>query len=86
MDMQFVHSIKKSDKDDAIAKIIVLLGKSLGLTVLAEGVETEQQLEFLANQMCDEVQGYYFHKPMPAEELKKILLTQADRSVVSSVR
>lgn len=73
VDMQFIHSISQSDKDDAIVKIIVQLGKNLGLSVIAEGVETEPQLNFLTTQLCDEVQGYYFYKPMPSHEMEQIL-------------
>lgn len=73
MDMQFVHGIEGSEKDRAIAKIIINLAKSLGLEVIAEGVETVTQLEFLKQSMCDEVQGYYYYKPMPAEEIEKLM-------------
>jgi diguanylate cyclase (GGDEF)-like protein len=65
MAMQFVHGIPASVKDEAIAKVIINLAGSLGLKVIAEGVETECQFEFLKNRVCDEVQGYYFYKPMP---------------------
>ncbi len=78
MDMQFVHSISKSLKDDAIARIIIQLARNLDLKVIAEGVETETQLNFLTNQVCDEVQGYYYYKPMPAAEIETILLAQND--------
>ncbi len=73
IDMQFVQGIEDSEKDQAITKIIINLGKSLGLEVLAEGVETESQLDFLNEKMCDDVQGYLFYKPMPAAEIEKIL-------------
>ncbi|MEL7609269.1 MAG: EAL domain-containing protein [Bacillota bacterium] len=73
MDMQFVRDIEGTDKDKAIAKIIINLAKSLDLRVVAEGVETETQLNFLSERMCDEVQGYFYFRPMPAEELEKIL-------------
>jgi EAL domain-containing protein (putative c-di-GMP-specific phosphodiesterase class I) len=52
------------------------MGKSLNLDVLAEGIETQKQLEFLKNSKCGEGQGYYFSKPMSAEELE-VLLKQA---------
>lgn len=71
--MEFVQGISVSKKDEAIAKSIITLADSLGLGVIAEGVETEQQLYFLENKMCDEVQGFYYYRPMPAEELEKIL-------------
>lgn len=73
IDMQFVHGIEGSEKDQAITKVIINLAKNLGLEVLAEGVETMPQLEFLNKKMCDEVQGYYYFKPMTAEEIEKIL-------------
>lgn len=72
IDMQFIQGIEGSEKDQAITKIIINLAKSLRLEVLAEGVETTPQLEFLNQGMCDEVQGYYYYKPMPAEEIEKL--------------
>ena len=72
--MQFVHGITDvSSKDKAIATIIIQLAKSLDLNVIAEGAETESQVEFLNLQQCDEIQGFYYYRPMPAEELEKIL-------------
>lgn len=73
IDMQFVQGIECNEKDRAITMTIINLAKSLGLNVLAEGVETEAQLEFLKEKMCDSVQGYYYYKPMSAEELEEIL-------------
>lgn len=72
--MQFIHGITESkSKDRAIAKIIIQLAKSLELNVIAEGVETRAQVEFLRKYLCDEIQGFYYYKPMPAEEIEKIL-------------
>lgn len=73
MDMQFVHGIEGSDKDKAITKVIINLAKNLGLKVIAEGVETETQLNFLYQKMCDEVQGFYYFRPMPAEQVEAAL-------------
>ena len=73
IDMQFVQGIENSEKDRAITKIIINLAKSLGLKVIAEGVETLPQLEFLNQRMCDEVQGFYYYKPMPAEEIDDLI-------------
>lgn len=73
IDMQFVQGIEGNEKDQAITKVIINLAKNLGLEVLAEGVETAPQLEFLNQRMCDEVQGYYYYRPMPAEEIEKLL-------------
>ncbi|MGI6751873.1 MAG: EAL domain-containing protein [Anaerovoracaceae bacterium] len=73
IDMQFIQGIEKSEKDRAITKVVINLAKSLGMEVLAEGVETEPQLDFLNQRMCDEVQGFYYYKPMPAEEFEELL-------------
>ncbi len=73
MDMQFVRSIEGGRKDRAIVKVIINLAKNLGIKVIAEGVETELQKSFLQGKMCDEVQGYYFYRPMPGEELEAVL-------------
>jgi diguanylate cyclase (GGDEF)-like protein len=74
MDMQFVRGLEENEKDQAITKVIINLAKSMNLKVIAEGVETKGQLDFLSQRLCDEVQGYYFYKPMPAEEIEKVLI------------
>lgn len=76
IDMAFIHAIETSDKDKAITVVIINLAKSLGLNVLAEGVETAPQLEFLNQKMCDHAQGYYYYKPMSAKEIEKTLRKQ----------
>ena len=77
IDMPFVQGIESSEKDRAITKVIIHLAGNLGLDVLAEGVETASQSEFLHRQMCDEAQGYYYYKPMPAEEVEGLLRSGA---------
>ena len=74
MAMEFVQGIENGTKDEAIAMVIINLAKSLGLRVIAEGVETKGQLEFLTKGICDDVQGYYFHRPMPVEEVEMLML------------
>lgn len=76
IDMQFVHGIEGSQKDRAITNVIINLAKSLNLDVIAEGVESQGQIEFLNQKMCDEAQGFYYYKPMPADELEAILKEQ----------
>lgn len=71
--MPFIHGISISKKDEAITKAIIIMAENIGLKVIAEGVETEGQLSFLTHRMCDEIQGYYYYKPMPADELIKVL-------------
>jgi len=69
---EFLRLIENAMKKYIISAIIVL-GKKLGLDLIAEGVETDRQLQFLTTQMCDEIQGYLFHRPMPAKEIEKLL-------------
>jgi diguanylate cyclase (GGDEF)-like protein len=66
IDMSFVRGISLNREDEAIITAILAMGRSLGLSVVAEGVETATQLSFLVDLGCDFVQGYYFAKPMPA--------------------
>ena len=73
IDMSFVQGIGISDKDEMITNAIVLLASNLGLETIAEGVETKEQMEFLNKTTCDQMQGYYFYKPMPAVEMEKLL-------------
>lgn len=71
MDMQFIREIGLNSKDESIISVIIHLAKSLGLKVIAEGVETAVQLDFLTKGDCDEVQGYYYYKPMLREEIER---------------
>jgi diguanylate cyclase (GGDEF)-like protein/PAS domain S-box-containing protein len=68
IDKSFVQDIGKDPEGRAIIVAIISLAESLGLRTIAEGVETDDQLEFLRDQGCNEVQGYYFSKPLPADE------------------
>lgn len=73
LDIQFVRDICGNKKDKAIAGIIIHLAQSLNLKIIAEGVENEQQLHYLSKRKCDEVQGFYFYKPLPAKEIELLL-------------
>src|SRR5690625_226475 len=77
IDRMFLNDQQKHNQ--AIVKSIIHMSHSLNLRVIAEGVETENQLEFLRNEKCDEVQGYYFSKPLPAAELSPFLRKTAQR-------
>lgn len=77
IDRSFVRDLGESVEDRAIAKAIIGMGKALGFKVIAEGVETKDQYDFLRNQACDEVQGYLFSKPMRPEELPALFVTDA---------
>ncbi|MCH8050477.1 MAG: PAS domain S-box protein [Chloroflexi bacterium] len=78
IDRAFVAGIGRTPEDSAIVVAIVSMARGLGLKVIAEGVETEEQLAFLKALRCDEFQGYLFSKPVPPHELEK-LLSMSDR-------
>jgi diguanylate cyclase (GGDEF)-like protein len=71
--MTFIKGIGLNTKDEAITKAIIILAKNMGLSVIAEGVERKNQLDFLNQGMCDEIQGYYYYKPMPVNEVEELL-------------
>ena len=73
IDRSFVRDLPRDSEDQAIAQAIISMGKALGMTVIAEGVETAEQQAFLRNHFCDEMQGYLFSKPLPAPQLARLL-------------
>jgi diguanylate cyclase (GGDEF)-like protein/PAS domain S-box-containing protein len=70
IDQSFVRDISDDPEDKAIVAAIISMASSLSMQTIAEGVETAGQLAFLRNQGCNEVQGYYFSKPLPAEQFE----------------
>lgn len=70
IDQSFVRGLENDPNDREIAATIIAMARSLKLSVLAEGVESEQQLDFLRQRGCDYYQGFLFHKPVPALELE----------------
>ena len=73
LDMGFINKIGKSIKAEGIIKHTIGLSHDIGAKVVAEGVETEEQLTFLQKAGCDMIQGYYFYRPMSEEEFSKLL-------------
>jgi diguanylate cyclase (GGDEF)-like protein len=73
IDRSFVRELADNAEDRAITTAIISMGKALGLTVVAEGVETTEQDAFLRDHSCDELQGYLFSKPVPAEAISSLL-------------
>ena len=78
IDREFINDLE-SDKNDAeIVKATIALGAALGLTTIAEGVETTAQAEILAAYGCDQVQGYLYARPMPAAAVEKTFFSPLD--------
>jgi len=75
IDKSFIDDIPKDEDDVAITKAIIALAQSLNLGLIAEGVETQEQKEFLRENGCDCIQGYFYSKPLPADEMTKFLQT-----------
>ncbi len=73
IDRSFVSELPRKSQDAAIATAIITLAHGLKLSVLAEGIETAEQYEFLKNQGCDEAQGYLMSRPIPAEQFTTLL-------------
>jgi diguanylate cyclase (GGDEF)-like protein/PAS domain S-box-containing protein len=73
IDQSFVRDIPKDEDDAAIASTIITMAHSLGLRVVAEGVETVEQLKFMREHGCDALQGYYLSKPLPPEQFADFL-------------
>jgi len=76
IDKSFVDDIPYSQTSVGVAKAIIALAKTFNLHLTAEGVETKQQVEFLKENGCDEIQGYFYSKPLSVEELKKYILSR----------
>lgn len=74
IDRSFIWNIGKSGSDSNIVITIIRMAHSLGLKVIAEGVEDDKQLQFLGEHGCDEVQGFIYSKPLPAVDIEREFL------------
>jgi len=73
IDQSFVRDLGIDSNDEIIVKTIISMAHSLGLNVIAEGVENEEQQQYLINQGCTNFQGYLFSKPLPLDEFEALL-------------
>lgn len=76
IDRSFIMNVAHNDKSRAIVKAIIQLGRTLGIRTVAEGVETEEQWEILRRKGCDELQGFYFAKPLAEADMHRLLSRQ----------
>jgi diguanylate cyclase (GGDEF)-like protein/PAS domain S-box-containing protein len=83
IDQSFVRQITTSPAETSIVTAIISMGRSLGLRVIAEGVETKEELAFLQAQQCEEAQGYYFGRPLPPERFVKLLENGIPEAIVA---
>jgi diguanylate cyclase (GGDEF)-like protein/PAS domain S-box-containing protein len=80
MDRSFIRNLPQDSENQAITKAIIAIGKALSLTVIAEGVETQAQENFLRDHICDEMQGFYFSKPVAPDQFGDLLRNHAPSS------
>ena len=73
IDMSFVRQIETNTKTRSIIRFIIEMAHTMDIKIIAEGAETKEQVEFLRDNGCDYIQGYYFYKPMPEKEFVKLL-------------
>ena len=83
IDQSFVRQITTAPDETTIVTAVISMGRSLKLRVVAEGVETQEELAFLQAHQCDEAQGYFFSRPLPPEQFAKLLATGISQTVLS---
>ena len=86
IDRSFIRNVPDSHSDTQITSAVIALGHSLGLSVIAEGAETQKQIDFLRQEGCDEVQGYFFSRPIPAADVEAFLGRVADSGLAFPAR
>lgn len=85
LDRSFIRDIASVAEHKELAKAIIALGRALSLSVVAQGVETREQADFLLRNSCGEYQGFYLDKPAPANQLAQMLRTQADAAAIAAI-
>jgi diguanylate cyclase (GGDEF)-like protein len=83
IDRSFVKKLTQSNQDIAIVSALISLGRGFNLKIVAEGVETKQQIELLRRLKCDRMQGFWFSRPLPAEDATKLLPFNYEEEVIS---
>jgi EAL domain-containing protein (putative c-di-GMP-specific phosphodiesterase class I) len=83
IDRSFIRDVTGQAEDRALAEAIIAVGHSLSLTVVAQGVETREQAEFLREHACDELQGFYFNRPVPASGFEEQVEAQRLANVLA---
>jgi diguanylate cyclase (GGDEF)-like protein/PAS domain S-box-containing protein len=83
IDQSFVRQITTAPDETTIVTAVISMGRSLKLRVVAEGVETQEELAFLQAHQCDEAQGYFFSRPLPPEQFAKLLATGISQTVLN---
>ena len=78
IDQTFVRDLGENDEDAAIIRAIITMAHNLGMTVVAEGIESGNHLAHLIRERCDYVQGYYLSRPLAADAMAQLLRTQSD--------
>lgn len=73
LDTEFFHGKGDSRRGEIIVKEVIRLAKELNMSIVAEGIEKKEQIDFLVSLGCDMIQGFYFAKPMPIAEFEKLL-------------
>jgi diguanylate cyclase (GGDEF)-like protein/PAS domain S-box-containing protein len=85
LDKSFVYGVPEDPQRSAVARLVIELARTLHLEVVAEGVESESQLEFFRREQCTSIQGFYFSKPLPPDEITEWLLEHSERHDVLDV-
>jgi diguanylate cyclase (GGDEF)-like protein len=86
IDRSYIRDIATRDEGSNLTEAIIAMGKSLSLTVVAQGVETKEQADFLREHACDEIQGFYFNKPVSAQQFTDLLRAQDTGATLTGSR